>query len=664
MRKRYTKVQNHKVMDLVEAFHGESRSLKIEVPTFQRNIVWSQNQKKELITSIKNGYPVGSLLFYEEENKNLLIDGLQRTSSLAAYIKDPTAFYDENDIPADLVELMFNALKSEKVIENGDFDYFDKNFRKEMRKWISKVSSFNSQVFDAFLLLDHVKEWVETDSFFENPTLFTMMYQNHGRDVSKHINSIREESLIDDIEIPVVIYNGPYENLPEIFELINKQGTKLSKYQIFAAKWDKTFSYNGTKQEEYERIIDEKYSSLEEYGYKIYNRNNQSLGVTEEKSYLLFDYLFAISKDLKRKFPILFAPRDYKNDDEQELVSVDDTGFMLMSVALGLPLNKMAYLEDRFVELNRAGKIDRFLNAIYSAASEVDQYLRPVLNFKSNKRVLSNNAVHGKHQMISIVATIFYAKYDQEYGVSPDWPSSQSQGRRDYAQNIRLHYLYDTLRSEWQGPTDSKLKNSLNLMDISNLESSQLINHDEIAVWIRKNSRYLKSLSRQQFEGVLDNWLEKQLERKEVQRTRIHPVEKLFLNYLYAKKIDSFSSMEYFYEFDHIYPISLLKETAKRDNTSFAMSCVGNLVLVPSEVNNKKGDKWWDEFSESKEFEKFPGELKEMVKELLLEDPSSLHLKGFVKNDQLKISREDFAQIMQKRFNKLKVELYKTYSIY
>lgn len=65
---------------------------KINLPKFQRNIVWSTAQRKELFDTIKKGLPFGSLLVYEmqigEATRYEIIDGLQRLSSIRDIVKN------------------------------------------------------------------------------------------------------------------------------------------------------------------------------------------------------------------------------------------------------------------------------------------------------------------------------------------------------------------------------------------------------------------------------------------------------------------------------------------------------------------------------------------------------------------------------------------------
>ena len=59
----------------------------IVVPEFQRNFVWTMQQSSLLIESFLMGLPVPQVFFYvDENNRNLVIDGLQRIMSLVYYM--------------------------------------------------------------------------------------------------------------------------------------------------------------------------------------------------------------------------------------------------------------------------------------------------------------------------------------------------------------------------------------------------------------------------------------------------------------------------------------------------------------------------------------------------------------------------------------------------
>jgi len=79
-----------KIRELVEMVeNGE-----IDVPEFQREFVWSNNQVRDLAESIYKSYPIGLLVFYKipsqlrSQNKRYwVLDGQQRLLSLVLIMK-------------------------------------------------------------------------------------------------------------------------------------------------------------------------------------------------------------------------------------------------------------------------------------------------------------------------------------------------------------------------------------------------------------------------------------------------------------------------------------------------------------------------------------------------------------------------------------------------
>jgi len=114
-----TDVDSWEVADLIDSFNDTpAKKRKIVIPPFQRNLVWSSNQKKLLIDSIKAGLPVGAILLYNgganEKGNNIyhLIDGLQRSTSIKAYTQRPTSFFDSTNLPSNFSNTVYKLLKS------------------------------------------------------------------------------------------------------------------------------------------------------------------------------------------------------------------------------------------------------------------------------------------------------------------------------------------------------------------------------------------------------------------------------------------------------------------------------------------------------------------------------------------------------------------------
>lgn len=91
----------------LETFSAEKINENIEkkiftIPRYQRGVVWSQSQKDTLIDTIKKGLPFGSLLLYlngnEKNNTYQIIDGLQRSTTIIDFVKNPALYFNEDDI--------------------------------------------------------------------------------------------------------------------------------------------------------------------------------------------------------------------------------------------------------------------------------------------------------------------------------------------------------------------------------------------------------------------------------------------------------------------------------------------------------------------------------------------------------------------------------------
>ena len=61
---------------------------KIEIPKFQRGLVWNKTKKREFIKTLKAGLPIGVLLLSKKGDKYLIVDGLQRFTTMKEYTKD------------------------------------------------------------------------------------------------------------------------------------------------------------------------------------------------------------------------------------------------------------------------------------------------------------------------------------------------------------------------------------------------------------------------------------------------------------------------------------------------------------------------------------------------------------------------------------------------
>lgn len=202
----------------------------IKIPAFQRGFVWKQNQILELLDSIYNDYPIGSVLLWNSNDRlkssrniagfdvperpeaypvNYVLDGQQRLSSIyGVFAKNRTRTAEADGYMPDLgIFDIFFDLQEEKFVGSADLDGSHSNFRA-------------SVLFDLGSFLDEVKKFPKHEGAAQK---LLSKFQNY--------------------EIPVVTTSKrSKEEVGTIFERINNTGTKLSTFDLMIAwTWTEDF---------------------------------------------------------------------------------------------------------------------------------------------------------------------------------------------------------------------------------------------------------------------------------------------------------------------------------------------------------------------------------------------------------------------------------------
>lgn len=196
------------------------------LPEFQRGYVWTREQVRKLMTSLYNGYPIGSLLIWVTRTDsanvrggdaappgtvNLILDGQQRITSLYGIIKGkPPRFFDGN---ANAFTGLFFNLKDEA------FEFYMAAKMKGDPNWIN-VSD---------LLREDLGTYIASlMPIFPNQSELTSVINKLNRivkikTIDFHIHQVSGE----DKTVDVVV---------DIFNNVNSGGTKLSKGDLALAK--------------------------------------------------------------------------------------------------------------------------------------------------------------------------------------------------------------------------------------------------------------------------------------------------------------------------------------------------------------------------------------------------------------------------------------------
>ncbi len=205
--------------------HARIQTGNIRVPAFQRGFVWEEKQILEVLESVYRGFPIGSLLLWRVEKKELkvdrsddlplpeleehyptsyILDGLQRLTTLYA------AFHENGDrrfqLMFDLREEQFISIASSDDILESGIRLFD--------------------IFDPRAMLGAQKRLLELN---DGATLIDA--------------SLRLQAAFQNYILPTVTIDGrEVEEVVEIFERVNSTGTKLSTVDFMrAVTWSDDF---------------------------------------------------------------------------------------------------------------------------------------------------------------------------------------------------------------------------------------------------------------------------------------------------------------------------------------------------------------------------------------------------------------------------------------
>lgn len=200
---------------------------EVKIPKFQRAFVWKDDQALNLLDSIANNYPVGSLLLWRTKERLLAERNIGEFSLPATDDMEPTDYVLDGQ---QRLTVIYSCLGA-KETDAGFAVVYDLDSEKFLRiPETLKLCQFPlRKMFNTTQLLNF-RAAVQTDSK-------GALYQE------------RLDGLIgafSDYRLPVVTLKDlSVEEVCPIFERINSSGTKLSTYDLMvAATWNKDFDLN------------------------------------------------------------------------------------------------------------------------------------------------------------------------------------------------------------------------------------------------------------------------------------------------------------------------------------------------------------------------------------------------------------------------------------
>ncbi len=307
----------------------------IRIPSYQRNYVWDNKRQVSLIISLILKYPIGVLTAYKENDKYVILDGLQRVTTIKNFQENPSKVLKFKELKK-ILDLNFENLTKTKECDNIIENYF--------KVWYENLKNIEN---------------VENDTAdFQEEYLLKLKGKINKEDLKK--KEIREEykKIIRnikflDVKVPVILCLDYSDNeLADVFEKMNSGSMKLSKYEVFVAQWNEygKILFSNDLSSKINVDINKRSSYLRE-------KFNINIKTQSNNSFYLHEYFLTLSTMMNE---MVF----YKRNDSYgyEIISL-----LLINKVYGV--NKL--VNDFFVEnYEFKTKLSSFLEELYHVLKE------------------------------------------------------------------------------------------------------------------------------------------------------------------------------------------------------------------------------------------------------------------------------------------------------
>jgi uncharacterized protein with ParB-like and HNH nuclease domain len=203
----------------------------LQIPVFQRDFIWTNKNKLDLLDSLKQGYPIGSILFWQPINKKhadaekigpftvpiktenffYILDGFQRLSTILGCLINPEK----------------SSLKYDKNIWKKNFlIYYD---LEEEEFILPRTENVETHKIPVYKLLD------TRAAFLFERELINKNYKE--KDIEKYIDRYTElgTTLIDYSLPSIDLIGGEIEEVVDVFSRVNSLGSRISPDWIASA---------------------------------------------------------------------------------------------------------------------------------------------------------------------------------------------------------------------------------------------------------------------------------------------------------------------------------------------------------------------------------------------------------------------------------------------
>jgi hypothetical protein len=542
-----SRIEVYTVEEIISAMKDEHDEIVIEVPPFQRGIVWSANSRSKLVDSLLMGFPIGSILLWESHRREdgkivmALIDGLQRCTSLKMYHDYPTSHLQNN-----------------WLVTMEGYDDFISDF--------SEIENLGELLLDWIRDLDSFQEAtaVNLGRFLENYLEIDTIYHRMER-ITSFCNSLNNAFSLLEEEISAIVYEGDRENLGEIFSRINKEGRPLSPLQIVAASWINTEIVMDLGQNINSEVAEkakQRLLAFQEDGYEVmeFDEDNPQTYCRD-----LFQYLFGLGKLLIENGPNILPETNERDPDT--------IAFYLLGISYQLQANKLREIPDH-TGLNP--NLTSFATAALDATRIVSSWFNWLTDLNLNRIGDAPFIPHTQFQMISIIGRVMLEKFNPtNWEIRDSWLRNERQIKKV----VRIKYLIDLLSNSWKGSGDANMFR----------HCWERIDPENAAPYYIRSPAYTRMPPVEFVETQLDSWFLSQMEGR--QKTRATPTkeQKIAMKYVYSSLMSVRDNADHNYHIEHINSVAHMRLKISEENSDgWPMNCIANLMLLKQEINQIK----------------------------------------------------------------------------
>lgn len=531
---------------------------KVKLPPYQRRLVWSDKQKKDFIDNISRGFPFGSILLYryEGEKELSLIDGLQRFSTLRGYKENPEQYFTNYSEHVDHVIANIEQGHSIELAEDSK-----RKLREEISACIRAVlkNSERSPRSLRDMIRNDVSIYPSKEEYGDD------LYGDDLIDLQADLIKKAEQFLdLDDLVIPCIVFNGPEDQLPDVFANLNQGGTKLSKYQVLAAQWSHHSitlpdSENGNKL--LEKVIDRYQKLIDERDLEIDGFDAQEM--YESHQINLSEFCFAIGELIAEASKVFWGDL-FSQDLSKKEDTINVIGYVSTAIALGVDNRSLGKLPDKLSLFRAEGFIDSLVEKILHEYKVIQAAFEQRLKFpgQTSKRKYETACI-ADMQALSFFAELWHKHYfiderNLNIGVIEHY---KEKGYEQSRKNLVAYCVSDVVNHQWQGAGDSRLA-SFYIPDCS-----------------ARNSYYVP-IEEELLRERLLNWYDEATSKASV---NIDKISRMLLCIFASQYASEYTAEQY--DIEHI----IAKDKFKNNSTGIPGGVLGNLMyLIPKTNRGKK----------------------------------------------------------------------------